>query len=385
MRPGRHTPAAGPGFPLAPASAPSNRPPDRLTPPGPGCSLGALIHVSVDRLGRPGDGRGGRPSRGCGGGRRHFAGRGAPGLSARGSLQSAMASVLCNRARLVTYLPGFYSLVKRVVNPKAFSTAGSSGSDEPHVAATPPDLCPRTVWPDEVMGPFGPQDQRFQLPGNIGFDCHLNGTASQKKSQVSKSLPDILAEPSASERHEFVMAQYINEFQGADVPQKQQINNAETYFENAKVECAVQACPELLRKDFESLFPEVNANRLTVLTVTQKTKNDMTVWSQEVEDEREMLLENFINGAKEICYAICSEGYWADFIDPSSGLAFFGPYTNNTLFETDERYRHLGFSVDDLGCCKVIRHNIWGTHVVVGSIFTNAEPDSPIMRKLSGK
>ncbi|XP_054064503.1 cobalamin trafficking protein CblD [Rissa tridactyla] len=295
-----------------------------------------------------------------------------------------MANVLCTRARLVTYLPGFYSLVKRVANPKAFSTAGSSGSDEPHVAATPPDLCPRTVWPDEVMGPFGPQDQRFQLPGNIGFDCHLNGTASQKKSQVSKSLPDILAEPSASERHEFVMAQYINEFQGADVPQKQQINSAETYFENAKVECAVQACPELLRKDFESMFPEVNANRLTILTVTQKTKNDMTVWSQEVEDEREMLLENFINGAKEICYAICSEGYWADFIDPSSGLAFFGPYTNNTLFETDERYRHLGFSVDDLGCCKVIRHNIWGTHVVVGSIFTNAEPDSPIMRKLSG-
>ncbi|NXG44343.1 MMAD protein, partial [Psilopogon haemacephalus] len=294
------------------------------------------------------------------------------------------SQVLCNRARLVTYLPGFYSLVKRVVNPKAFSTAGSSGSDEPHVAATPPDLCPRTVWPDEVMGPFGPQDQRFQLPGNIGFDCHLNGTASQKRNQVSTSLPDVLAEPSASERHEFVMAQYMNEFQGADAPQKQQINNAETYFENAKVECAVQACPELLQKDFQSMFPEVKANRLTVLTVTQKTKNDMTVWSQEVEDEREMLLENFINGAKEICYAICSEGYWADFIDPSSGLAFFGPYTNNTLFETDERYRHLGFSIDDLGCCKVIRHNIWGTHVVVGSIFTNADPDSPIMRKLSG-
>ncbi|KAJ7402805.1 Methylmalonic aciduria and homocystinuria type D like protein, mitochondrial [Pitangus sulphuratus] len=203
-----------------------------------------------------------------------------------------MASVLCTRARLVTYLPGFYSLLKRVVNPKAFSTAGSSGSDEPHVAAAPPDLCPRTVWPDEVMGPFGPQDQRFQLPGNIGFDCHLNGTDSQRKNQLSKSLPDILAEPTAGERHEFVMAQFINEFQGADAPQKQQINNAETYFENAKVECAVQACPELLRKDFESMFPEVNPNRLTVLTVTQRTKHDMTVWSQEVEDEREMLLEN---------------------------------------------------------------------------------------------
>ncbi|MDN8969185.1 hypothetical protein Q0P53_13770, partial [Staphylococcus aureus] len=49
-----------------------------------------------------------------------------------------MANVLCNRARLVSYLPGFYSLVKRVVNPKAFSTAGSSGSDESHVATAPP-------------------------------------------------------------------------------------------------------------------------------------------------------------------------------------------------------------------------------------------------------
>lgn len=41
----------------------------------------------------------------------------------------------------MTYLPGFYSLVRRVVTPKAFSTAGSSGSDEPSVAAAPPDIC----------------------------------------------------------------------------------------------------------------------------------------------------------------------------------------------------------------------------------------------------
>lgn len=274
--------------------------------------------------------------------------------------------------------------MKRVINPRAFSTAGSSGSDESHVASAPPDICSRTVWPDETMGPFGPQDQRFQLPGNIGFDCHLNGTAAQKKSQAHKTLPDVLAEPLSTERHEFVMAQYVNEFQDNDAPIEQEVNSAETYFESARVECAIQTCPELLRRDFESLFPEVANSKLMILTVTQKTENDMTVWSEEVEVEREVLLEKFINGAKEICYALRAEGYWADFIDPSSGLAFFGPYTNNTLFETDERYRHLGFSVDDLGCCKVIRHSLWGTHVVVGSIFTNATADSHIMRKLSG-
>ncbi|KAI1884916.1 hypothetical protein AGOR_G00214820 [Albula goreensis] len=125
-----------------------------------------------------------------------------------------MTSVLCGRARLVSYLPGLHVLVRRIAGTRAFSAAGSSGSDEPHLAATPPDTGPRTVWPDENMGPFGPQDQRFQLPGNVGFDCHLQGTAEQKKGPVHRTVPDVLSAPSSSERHEFVMAQFINEFQG---------------------------------------------------------------------------------------------------------------------------------------------------------------------------
>ena len=72
-------------------------------------------------------------------------------------------------------------------------------------------LGPRTVWPDESMGPFGPQDQRFQLPGNTGFDCHMEGTAGQKN-PVHITVPDILSAPSNSERHEFILAQFVGEF-----------------------------------------------------------------------------------------------------------------------------------------------------------------------------
>ncbi|KAL0963913.1 hypothetical protein UPYG_G00315280 [Umbra pygmaea] len=281
-----------------------------------------------------------------------------------------MASVLCNRARLVTYLPGLHLLVRRIAgnNQRTFSNAGSSGSDESRVPITPLDLGPRTVWPDESMGPFGPQDQRFQLPGNSGFDCHLEGTAEQKiKVPVHQTVPDLLSTPSSSERHEFILAQFVGEFQGneASTPE-QNVNRAEQYFDNSSVECAIQSCPELLKKDFESMFPEAPNNSMTVVTVTQKTQNDMTAWSEEVDKERELMLDKFISGAKEICYALRTEGFWADFVDPSSGLAFFGTYTNNTLFETDERYCNLGFSIEDLGCCKVIRHVLWGTHVFVG-------------------
>lgn len=297
-----------------------------------------------------------------------------------------MASALCSRTRLVTYLPGLHVLVRRIAGPRSFSGASSSGSDEPHTAITPPDLGPRTVWPDETMGPFGPQDQRFQLPGNSGFDTHLEGTVEQRtRGPVPRPVPDLLTDPTSSERHEFILAQFVGEFQGKEAPPPpQKVTKAEQYFANPTVECAIQSCPELLKKDFELMFPEAPTNGMMVVTVTQKTANDMTSWCEEVDQEREQMLDNFVAGAREICMALRTEGFWADFIDPSSGMAFFGPYTNSPLFETDERHRHLGFQIEDLGCCKVIRHSLWGTHVFVGSVFTSAPPGSAVMRKLQG-
>ncbi|XP_042350572.1 metabolism of cobalamin associated Db [Plectropomus leopardus] len=293
--------------------------------------------------------------------------------------------VLCSRARLVTYLPGLHVLVHRVAGTRASSTAGSSGSDEPHVAIGPSKTRLGTVWPDESMELlFGPQDQRFQLPGNVGFDCHLEGLTEQKNNLEHKMIPDVLSSPSSSERHDLILAQIIGEFFEKDkLASSQSVSRAAQYFDHSSLECAIQSCPELLKKDFQSMFPEAPSSGMMVVTVTQKTQNDMTLWCAEVEREREQMLDKFIDGAKEICYALQREGFWADFIDPSSGLAFFGSYTNNTLFETDDRYRHLGFQIEDLGCCRVIRHSLWGTHVFVGTIFTNASHNS-LMKKLQG-
>ncbi|KAI5628567.1 methylmalonic aciduria and homocystinuria type D protein, mitochondrial [Silurus asotus] len=290
-----------------------------------------------------------------------------------------MASALGSRARVVTYLPGLHVLVRRIAGTRRFSNQG-------HVNVTPPDVGVRTVWPDETMGPFGPQDKRFQLPGNVGFARQLEeSTPDHKSGPVLTALSDLLTAPSNTERHEFILAQFITELQeNTEGSTAHRVDSTEHYFDQSRVECAIQSCPELLKKDFASMFPEAPSSSMMVLTVTQRTDNDMTAWSEEVDQEREQLLAQFIEGAKEVCQALHTEGFWADFIDPSSGLAFFGSYTNNTLFETDERYRHLGFQIEDLGCCKVIRHVLWGTHVFVGSVFTNAPPSSHVMKKLQG-
>ncbi|KAL1284772.1 Cobalamin trafficking protein CblD [Trichinella pseudospiralis] len=143
------------------------------------------------------------------------------------------------------------------------------------------------------------------------------------------------------------------------------------------------SCPLLVRRELLDLFPTVDVmNRtMTALCLSKKTVNDMVVWSAEAEIEREDINEDFINVAKDVVSIISEHGYWADFIDPFSGKPFYSGYTNATLFETDERYNLLGFTVEDMVCCKVIKHPKFGSNVVVGTVFTNAPQYSAIIKE----
>lgn len=56
---------------------------------------------------------------------------------------------------------------------------------------------------------------------------------------------------------------------------------------------------------------------------------------------------------------------------------FYGPYSPHTLFETNDKFRYLGFDILDLGCCRSIAHGTWGSYVFVGTIFTSAPVNAP--------
>ncbi|XP_069568918.1 metabolism of cobalamin associated Da isoform X2 [Brachyistius frenatus] len=262
------------------------------------------------------------------------------------------SSVLCGRSRsaLSQAAACHRALVSlRVGGTRTFSAASS---DEPYVAASPADSGPRTVWPDENMGPFGPQDRRFQLPGNVGFDCHLEGTEDQQKAPVRRTAPDLLTVPSGTERHQFVLAQFVNEFQGKLGPVSKRVRKAERYFNQSDTDCSFSSCPELLKKDLELLFPSAPATSITVVTVTQKGDRRE---DEAAEQEGDRLLRKF-------------------FASPSS----------QTSPQTDEQLRHLGFHIEVSGSCTVIRHILRGTPLFVGTVFTNAPPHSSAIAKLQG-
>lgn len=252
-------------------------------------------------------------------------------------------------SRLVFYVSGLKTLLQRVSSTRALSAAAFNTGK---VSARPPDPLPsRAVG--RTLGPLAPLTP---------MDCHLEALASTHR------LPST-APP--TDHHSAAT-------QGVD--------GGGEFFDAVSVECAVQPCPQRLAADVSLMFPMAPSSVLTVVTVTQRTQEDMSFWSSSVEEERENMLQTFIQGASQICRELQREGHWADFIEPSSGLPFFGPYTNLPLFETDERFSELGFSVDDLGCCRVLRHPVWGTHVFVGTIFTSAPAQGRgVMEALQGK
>ncbi|XP_022237614.1 methylmalonic aciduria and homocystinuria type D homolog, mitochondrial-like isoform X2 [Limulus polyphemus] len=236
--------------------------------------------------------------------------------------------------------------------------------------------------PDREISLVEPKDFRTPLPGDVGVAppnfysraCETQTTAKTEPFKVC----DVLTRELAEDRHHNVIFQFLN--LRADEQELFPISSQYANKPAAEVlECIAYDCPALLRKDFQDLFPghEFPHDNLTVLTICQRTKNDMTIWSEDVELEQEELKQYFMNVAHDICKVLREAGYWADIIDPSSGKFYHGPCTNATLFETNERYRHFGFTIEDLGCCKMISHHIWGTHAFVGCLFTNAPLKSP--------
>ena len=56
---------------------------------------------------------------------------------------------------------------------------------------------------------------------------------------------------------------------------------------------------------FQDLFPDRDLNRsddqLTVIALSQRTQHDMTSWNDDVEEERENLLQSVSHTVKHAC------------------------------------------------------------------------------------
>lgn len=111
----------------------------------------------------------------------------------------------------------------------------------------------------------------------------------------------------------------------------------------------VQKCPTLLRDAVIELFPKEMITKnieLTVVTLKQ---------SGPASTDHETIAKEFLQAAETICSELSRHGYWADFINPFSGRPHLGAFNSSTLYNTDQRFRCLGFEVKKRKMCIVVQ------------------------------
>jgi hypothetical protein len=83
----------------------------------------------------------------------------------------------------------------------------------------------------------------------------------------------------------------------------------------------------------------------------------------------------FISFGKDFCDKIRSKGYWADFIDPCSGLPMLTQSCNKVYSEVDGMECLLNYKSYNAGFCKILTHPLWGSAVYPATIFAHCPKD----------
>ena len=159
---------------------------------------------------------------------------------------------------------------------------------------------------------------------------------------------------------------------------------------NDGLECSVHDLPKALLREFRHVFqdeylkrPEINAPIATAnepmiliaIPTNQKAREDLIGIGDHIEKEKDRLLNVFISLGRDLCEKIRSKGYWADFIDPCSGLPMMTQDCNKVYSEVDSMECLLNYKSYNAGFCKILTHPKWGSSVYPATIFAHC-PES---------
>ena len=111
---------------------------------------------------------------------------------------------------------------------------------------------------------------------------------------------------------------------------------------------------------------------ILVVPTNQHARQDLVAVGDHIEAEKDRLLNVFIGFARTFCEKVRAAGYWADFIDPCSGLPMLTLDCNKVYSEVDGMECCLQYKSYNAGFCKILLHPRWGSAVYPATLFTYA-------------
>ena len=167
------------------------------------------------------------------------------------------------------------------------------------------------------------------------------------------------------------------------------------------IECSVHTLPKPLMREFIHVFGEkyqdddfIRDNTYTTtaadgggaggdsggmellaIPTNQQARQDLVAVGEEIEFEKDRLLSVFLDFGKDLCEKLRAQGFWADYIDPCSGLPMMTKDCNKVYSEVDGMECLLNYRAYNAGFCKVLTHPRWGSAVYPATIFCYAPRD----------
>jgi hypothetical protein len=140
-----------------------------------------------------------------------------------------------------------------------------------------------------------------------------------------------------------------------------------------EIEVSAHETRKAFHRELEFVLPGVSLDGgLLAIATMQQARMDLVQVGDDIEQEKDRLLETFMAFAKGLCEGLISKGHFADYVDPCSGLPMLTKDANKVFSEVDSAQQLLGYAVMNAGCCKVLLHPAWGSAVYPATIFTTA-------------
>lgn len=156
------------------------------------------------------------------------------------------------------------------------------------------------------------------------------------------------------------------------------------------LECSVHTLPKQLQREFHHVFAYTYLDtsrpgeplELLAIPTNQRARVDLVNIGDHVEQEKDRLLNTFMDFGRDFCQKVIAQGYWADYIDPCSGLPMITSDCNKVYSEVDGMECLLNYKSYNAGFCKILTHPRYGSSVYPATIFAYA-PKEVVIRLLA--
>lgn len=93
------------------------------------------------------------------------------------------------------------------------------------------------------------------------------------------------------------------------------------HISNAQAPVLRAEVPKTHTREIRAIFPDIeDLSDMLIVPTCQHSRMELVNTGDDVDQEKDDLLETFAEWAGQVCKVLGAQGHWCDFIDPCSGL-----------------------------------------------------------------